>query len=155
MTELPLPSEIRSVMIPLQQIFLLLPNAATAEVIDFRQPEAHPDWPDWLLGEVDWRQRKLPIVQLESLMGRELQAHGVRRRIVVCHSLNPSGRRPFLGIVATAIPRLVRVSSPQLEELEMDEAEAQAPLHARVRYKQDEAFIPDLAGISREINQQI
>jgi len=150
--ELQVPDEIRGVLIPLQQGQLLLPNAAVAEVIDYRQPDPVADAPDWLVGSTNWRQRNLAVVRLESLLGWPVGSEGVRQRIVVCHALNDQAKRPFIGILATAIPRLVRVREGMLESQPVSDAEAEGPVHARVLVDGQAALIPDLMALEQRIS---
>lgn len=142
-----IPAEIRGVLIPLNGEQLLLPNAAVAEVIDYRAPDAFDDMPDWVLGSTAWRQRNLTVVRLEKLLGIPTQDKSPRQRIVICHTLNSDARRPFIGIVATAIPRLVRLREEVLNGLGLEESLQDAPLHARVSVDQQSALIPDLSAI--------
>ena len=142
------PGEIRGVLIQLQHGQLLLPNAAVAEVVDFRKPEPVEDAPEWLMGTTNWRQRNLAVVRLESLLGQQV-TEGVRQRIVVCHTLSDEARRPFVGIVATAIPRLVRVNEELLEGVDTDQNLGDAPLHAQLMFDGQPAMIPDLSALER------
>jgi len=151
--DLQLPGEIRGVLIPLQGEQLLLPNAAVAEVIDYREPSPQADAPDWLLGSTSWRQRNLPMVRLETLLGQEQPQGSARQRIVVCHTLSDEARRPFVGIVATAIPRLVRVREEQLQGLPTPQGEGQGVVQARLMLDDQQALIPDLAGLERLISE--
>ena len=148
-----LPSEIRGVLIPLQGEQLLLPNAAVAEVIDYREPSPQAGAPEWLLGSASWRQRNLPIVRLETLLGQEQARTSARQRIVVCHTLSDEARRPFVGIVATAIPRLVRVREEQLQTRPVPDGEGQGVVQARLALDDEAAMVPDLAALERLISQ--
>ncbi len=61
---------LRGVLIPTGQVSLLLPNAAMNEVIDYR--DATPlatAAPAWVLGTVMWRQRPMPVVSIERMLG--------------------------------------------------------------------------------------
>ena len=149
--DLQLPVEIRGVMIPLQGMQLLLPNAAVAEVIDYREPDATPDQPDWVLGTISWRQRTLSVVRLEKLLGQSELASGARQRIIVCHTLSEGARRPFVGIVATSIPRLTRVREDVLQGQAMEEDDPSDLVHTRLSIDEQAALIPDLAGLERRL----
>lgn len=135
--------EIRGVLIPLLGLRLLLPNAAVAEIIDYSPPAAGRDQPDWLLGMIKWRQRNLPVIRFETLLGQASEDSGVRRRLAVCHALTADARRPYMGLVTQGIPRLVRVREELLEPMPGDDL-AGLPVHARVRVNGEEALIPDL-----------
>lgn len=144
--------EIRSVLIPMNDMTLLLPNAAVAEVIDFRLPKAIQGSPDWLSGSVNWRQRSLPVVVLESLMGQAVTKPGVRQRIAVCHAQSSQARFPYIGLVAQGIPRLVRLSEEAITQVEGATESADVPVHAKVLIGDQEAWIPDLNKIEAYLN---
>lgn len=154
------PPEIRAVLIPLAGETLLLPNAAVAEVIDYREPLAQPQAPGWLLGSIDWRQRNLPVVQLERMLGcaggpekpvRPVGRAGRQRRIMVCHTQGEDAGRPFVGIVADAIPRLVRVRESSLQGLPRGQGDDKL-VHARLMVESREALVPDLGELERRVS---
>jgi chemosensory pili system protein ChpC len=149
--EQPLPGEIRGVLIELHGEQLLLPNAAVAEVIDYCEPEAQAGAPDWLLGTTDWRQRSLAVLRLERLLGQTDLPPSQRRRIVVCHTLGEGARRPFVGIVATSIPRLVRVREDAMQGQPSREQDT-AVVHARLSIDGQDALIPDLGELERQVS---
>ncbi len=142
-----LPSEIRGLLIPLQRKYLLLPNAAVAEIIDYRDAAPLSGQPDWVLGSVEWRQRNLLLVRFERLLGQTPEPGGPRQRIVVCHTLDAQAKRPFIGIVAANIPRLVRITEAQLQGQPMPQDLADAPLEAALLFDEAPALVPDLSAL--------
>ena len=48
--------------IPLSDETALLPNSAIAEVIGFKNPAPIDDAPEWFLGYIDWREKRVPII---------------------------------------------------------------------------------------------
>ena len=136
-------SEIRAVLIPLQSGSLLLPNATVAEVVGYRPPETVDGGPDWLLGEIEWRQSRIPVVAFERTLGDEPGDAGHRARIVVCNTLNGNPDQPHIGILAQSIPRLVRVLEAGLEVRESG-TDSSAPVLRVVSVNGQPAWIPDL-----------
>ncbi len=151
-TDQALPSELRGVLIQLQGEQLLLPNAAVAEVIDYREPESREQAPDWFLGATNWRQRNLPVVRVEKLLGQEEVASSQRQRIVICHTLTDGAQRPFVGIVSSAIPRLVRVREDLLQGKPQADDE-HALVQARLSIDGQDALIPDLGELERQVSE--
>lgn len=135
--------EVRSVLIPLAETSLLLPNAVMAELTDYRTPTPMMrEHADWLAGRITWRQRVVPLVRFEPLLGGEPALASYRRRIVVCQAIDPAAKQPFYGLVTTGIPRLLRVGADNLELL--DPVPEDWPVSARVRVLETEALVPDL-----------
>lgn len=94
--------------IPLTDRKLLLPNVAVAELVPYRRPTAMAGQPRWFLGELPWRDQRLPLISFEAATGAELE-WGDTPRIVV---LNAIGGRPLLSFIALlvqGIPRSLRV----------------------------------------------
>ena len=133
-------------LIPLHEGRLLLPNAAVAEVIGYREPEParHPG--GWLQGMVGWRQRQIPVIDFERLLGRPEHAAGIRQRIAVCYAPQPDSEWPMLGLVAQGIPRLLRVSRPIIESAAAGEAGA-LPVFMTLSIGGEKLLVPDLGYI--------
>jgi len=145
------PDNIRGVLIPVGGQQLLLPNATVAEIIAYRDPAAPgSDAPGWLLGSIDWRQRQVPVVALENLLGGEYRGY-TRGRIAVCYSLLEGEEFPYLGVVSDGIPHLVRVRGEDIEPLPAQDGDADLPLLARLTIKGEDALIPDLARLSEMV----
>lgn len=140
--------DIRGVLIPVGNQLLLLPNATVAEIIAHREPASVPnDAPNWMLGDIDWRQRQVPLVVLENLFGGTYTGYK-RGRIAICYSLLAGEERPYLGVVSDGIPHLVRVREADIEPLPLTGADADLPVLARLVIKGEEALIPDLARLT-------
>ena len=135
--------DVRSVLVPLADTALLLPNAVMAELTDYRTPRPlMRDYGDWLAGRITWRQRAIPLVRFERLLERDPALASYRRRIVICQAINPEARHDFYGLVTTGIPRLLRVGADNLELL--GPVPVNWPVAARVRVMDSEALLPDL-----------
>ena len=57
---------IHSQMLALSGDPLVLPNTAVAEIINYVEPTPVKDAPDWLLGTLDWRGYRIPLLSLEQ-----------------------------------------------------------------------------------------
>lgn len=144
-----LPSEIRGLLVPLSGEQLLLPNAMVAEVVNYQAPQPIEDAPDWLKGYVAWRGEIVPLVSVERLTGAAEPAPGHRARIVVCTTLGRHSRLSYVGLVARAIPRLVRVTSSNLVAVDGD-AEAFGIL-ARLTVDGEAAVMLDVDDLESEL----
>jgi len=52
--------EIRTIMAPLTDSYVVLPNSAVAEVLAYSAPDPLKDSPLWLLGEIAWHGWQVP-----------------------------------------------------------------------------------------------
>lgn len=97
---------IPSLLIPIQEHTLLLPNAAVAEIVPYAAPRRVPDAPEWLLGLFAWRGIRIPLMSYEAVIGRGVCGTKGRIRVVVFNALGGRRELPFFGIVAQGIPHL-------------------------------------------------
>ncbi|AMX01353.1 chemotaxis protein CheW [Microbulbifer thermotolerans] len=140
------PQELSSLLLPLADGQLLVPVDTLSEVIAMQTPVAAYDAPAWYLGELNWREQRLPLLSFEVMRGGPLAAVSESGRIAVLNSGNPGGDLPFLALVLAGTPRLVRVTPEEL-------ARRDQPCHQgelmHVALSGEEAVIPDLTGLER------
>ncbi len=142
--------EIRCMLIPLHEGRLLLPNASVAEVIGYREPEPAQRPRSWLQGTVGWRQRQIPVVDFERLLGRAEHAAGIRQRIAVCYAPGLESDWPLLGLVAQGIPRLLRVSRAVIESAAAGET-GTLPVFMTLSIGGEKLLVPDLEYIQSRL----
>lgn len=134
---------IRSVLIPLGSTCLVLPNAAVAEIVGHRQPAPIADTPEWLLGTLDWRGYRVPLVSLQDLWEGTPAAVTRSSRVVVCNTISGSGQLPFIALLGAEIPRLIRIDGDSLAGGHGD-AEDRPGVLRQVELYGQQAVIPDL-----------
>lgn len=138
------PREVSSLLLPLADGQLLVPVDTLSEVIAMQSPVAAYDAPDWFLGELNWREQRLPLLCLEVMRGRPLPSLHGNCRIAVLSSGNPQGKLPFFALVLQGTPRLVRVTAEELAAREQPCVEGEL-MH--VALSGEAAVIPDLAAV--------
>jgi chemosensory pili system protein ChpC len=149
------PSEIRGVLLPLDNGQLLLPNASVSEVVGYIAPDSVAgDMPAWLLGTVAWRQQAVPLVSFELLTGGQQAEIGHRARIAICNTLNGNTERPFMAILLRSIPHLVRVTEESVFPLE-ESGEIGEMVQRQVTINGQEAWIPDLDMLEKAVNEAL
>jgi chemosensory pili system protein ChpC len=145
-------TEIRGVLLPIQSGQLLLPNASVSEVASYLPPREAKGAPDWLLGHFSWRQLEVPLVSYERLLGFDMEPVGHRARVVVCKTLNGNAEIPFIGILLSAVPHLVRLTEEGISSVEGEDL--QEKMIARTVMINDlQAWIPDLDGLERALQR--
>lgn len=143
--------KVRSLWIPLQDVNLLLPNVAVAEVIAFRVEEVLEAGPEWLLGGLRWREQHIPVVSFEAYCGRSAPALAEQTRIVVLNTLRGDAELPFYALATTGIPRLFLADEEALgDTLDAEEYAGEHCLSA-VRIGNESAVIPDLNQLHRQV----
>lgn len=135
--------KVRGLMVPLAGRTLLVPNVAIAEVMPFIEPQtAGDDAPDWLLGHIDWRGHRLPLISVEAVQGDPCPAIDRETRVAVINTIKGEGGVPFYAIITRGIPHLVRLGEEDVESTGALEP-ARGEL-ARVVVDRERATIPDL-----------
>lgn len=128
---------------------LLLPNAAVAEVVNYSDPETVDGAPDWLLGLITWRDRRIPVVSFERVSQSEAEFTGSGERIVICNSLNGNRNVPYVGIVAQGIPHLHLIKEADLNNAA--EISAQQCVALQAVLQEENILIPNLDDIESRI----
>jgi len=128
-------------LIPLQEGKILLPNTAVAEVITYATPEPVENAPDWMLGNIVWRDEKVPLLSFELVSGVGTQEHSARR-IAVLNTLNGNSRLPYIALLIQGIPQLRLIQESSIVVTEMDsKTDAVA---ASIDFAGESVLIPDL-----------
>lgn len=130
---------------------LLVPNTLVAEVIDARETVPGDELPDWVLGMLSWRGRKLPLLAFERLLGEPPSAASQARRCVIINTLNGNPRLPYFALALTRIPHLSLIGEEDLT-YEPDE-EAVEPVLAVLRYQTRRVLVPDVDVIERMLQE--
>lgn len=150
MSELPLPREIRCVLVPVGNLRLLLPNATVAEVITMPAPEPVEDSPPWLLGRIAWRGWRVPLVSFNTLAGAGEGDSEQAVRVAVLKALGGHADLPFIAVVTQGFPRLTTLNAELIIPTH-DGAPLPPGVRAQVLVRDDIAVIPDLEGIEAEL----
>jgi chemosensory pili system protein ChpC len=147
--------EVRSVLIPLGDRQLLLPNAVVAEVMGFQSPERVEEAPDWFLGNMVWRGVMIPVVSFEAMQGGSVVMPGHRGRIAIMNALDNHPRISHFGLVVQAIPSLVRVSVDNVLPGRDAEEVSDPLIRQAVELDMSPAYIPNLDEIEKRIQSVV
>lgn len=143
-------AEVSSLLLPLVGRQLLLPAVTVAEMIPYQEAE-HTDFdrPEWYLGDILWRQRRIPLVSYEVMCGDPMPPRGMACRIAILNNTGVSERLSFLGMLIQGIPRLSRVGSDEIHEITAVDAKAFDLMH--VKHAGEELIIPDVSAVQQAV----
>jgi chemosensory pili system protein ChpC len=144
--------ELRTIMAPLREGHVLLPNSAVAEILAYSRPEPFKKAPAWLLGELAWRGWQVPVISYEQLI-EESDGNVVtpKARILIIKTLGESTQVNYIGLVIQGLPKLKKVSAESLFEEQTDELPK--PLFSKVSVDELQAFIPELGELTRIVER--
>lgn len=136
--------KVRSLLVPLRDRTLLVPNIAIAELIPWQTLAPVDAAPDWLMGILNWRGYELPVISFEAVRGDARPGVDGQMHIAVMNSVKGEQGVPFYALVTAGIPHLARVGEGDLQQTgAFDSAAANGEL-ARVQLEDQRAIIPDL-----------
>jgi len=136
--------ELYSLLVPLSGDRLIVPRACVAEVVRYIEPRQEATAHPWMLGDVNWNGRPLPVVSFEGALGNEMPAATGRTRIVVFYASTGKLKNGFFGVLTQGFPQLVRVNREVLKLEAKDGWPADAPVLCRVRMINEFPLVPDL-----------
>lgn len=135
---------IRSLLIPLEGEYLLVPNAAVAEILTYRESRKVPESPDWFIGMLSWRNQAIPVVSFEAIKGGKAPAANPRSRLAVFNTVgaNPAYLR-FYAMVTQGFPSLINIDSSSIAPMGGEETSFEG-VASQVLVAGRPAAIPDL-----------
>ena len=143
-----MPNEVASLLIPLGDGSMLVPNTNVAEIVPFLEPESVEGKPDWLLGMINWRDLSLPCISFEQCSSGLDDRTFKKERIAIFNTVNASGTSAFYALVIRGIPRLVRVVE---EDIVDDEGVCSVVEQMKIKLNGESALIPNLVALERVI----
>ncbi len=144
-------NDIRGVLIQIAGSQLLLPNAATVEVLSYVDPEPLENAPEWLLGQIRWRGWRLPLVSFARIAGTHAEGAAVGTKVIVIKALGGDPKLPYFALVAQGFPRLVTISRDNMIVDSEHGEEIPDGIRMRVMFNEDVALVPDLDAAERMI----
>ena len=145
-------TEIRTILAPLTNSRLLLPNSAVAEILAYTQPEPFRKAPKWLLGELAWHGWQVPIICFEQVVNKKSRSSVTpKSRILIIKTLGESTQVNYIGLLIQGLPKLKTVTAETLTETQTDELPD--ALFSKVSIDELEAAIPELGELTQVVEQ--
>ncbi|MFK5913364.1 MAG: chemotaxis protein CheW [Woeseiaceae bacterium] len=136
--------------IPLNNEIAVLPNAAVAEVIGYKEATPIADAPEWFLGYMEWREKRVPLISFEIMSGKAVTASQKNTRIAVLNTLNGNADLPYIAIVTQGIPSLAILQEEGLEAVEVEVTEGSV-ISAIIKVGGVDALIPNIDEIEQRL----
>ena len=146
---------LHSLLVPLVGRRLILPRACVAEVIGLGRFRLREEAPDWLLGEVGWSERNVPLLSFEAACGDPVPEISGRSRAVIIRTVTGKLGRSGMAILCQGLPQLLRLSE---EVVQLDDSTdgngnhpGDAPVLCRVKVLNETPLVPDLERLELDI----
>ena len=147
--------ELYSLLVPLADDRLIVPRACVVEVVRFTQPDTEAGAHSWMLGNVSWNGRDLPVASFEGALGKEVPVATGRTRIVVFYATSGLLKTGYFGVLTQGFPQLVRVNK---DVLQLDATEGwpeSAPVLCRVKMINEFPLVPDLERLENMLAEEL
>lgn len=139
--------EVASLLVPIVDKLLLMPNVTVAEIVPVGQISPVENSPEWLLGEFFWRELTLPLISYELINGHAKPSINSRSRIAVINTTDEANELGFVALLTQGLPRLARVTPDEIAESK--EAPADAYDEMMVSWAGELAAIPAINRIEQ------
>lgn len=142
--------EIRTILAPLTDGYVMLPNIAIGEILTYTSPEPFKQGPPWLLGEIAWHGWQVPVINYERLLEpASVTKLTSKTRILIIKTLGESTQVNYIGLVIQGLPRLKKASEKSLVEEQVDELPD--TVFSKVKIDDLQAIIPEIGDLTRTV----
>lgn len=147
--------ELYSLLVPLAEDRLIVPRACVVEVVRYTEPETEAGAHDWMMGNVSWNGRELPVASFEGALGKEVPVITGRTRIVVFYATTGQLKTGFFGVLTQGFPQLVRVNKDVLQLEATEGWPENAPVLCKVKMINEFPMIPDLERLESMLAEEL
>lgn len=142
--------EIRTILAPLTDGYVMLPNIAIGEILTYTSPEPFKQGPPWLLGEIAWHGWQVPVINYERLLEpASVTKLTSKTRILIIKTLGESTQVNYIGLVIQGLPRLKKASEKSLVEEQVDGLPD--TVFSKVKINDLQAIIPEIGDLTRTV----
>lgn len=137
-------------LIPLQQHYLLLPNATVVEVVPIPELDKDSNKAQYWVGNCQWHSWQIPVIDLEALVENRVARSTDANKLCILRGINDTSSISVYGLPCYGIPQPIHLTEPALQPIV--DAEQSEYLHCQVQIGNNIAYIPNLDNIEDELN---
>jgi len=151
---------LRCLSLPIQNKTLIVPYSVVAEVISFESPTPVANAPKWVLGELAWRESKIPLLYLEMMNESASTSSSPSTeflatphlRIVILNRISETAPN-FVGIVLQNLPTMIRFKRADIELVSTCTTPSYLLMEVKVRNQP--YFIPNIQWIEESMRNNV
>ena len=147
--------ELYSLLVPLAEDRLIVPRACVVEVVRFTEPDTEAGAHKWMVGNVSWNGRELPVASFEGALGKDVPLATGRTRVVVFYATTGQLKSGYFGVLTQGFPQLVRVNKDVLQLDAIDGWPESAPVLCRVKMINEFPLVPDLERLENMLAEEL
>ncbi len=142
--------ELACVVLPQEDLSLLVPNDCIAEILPWRRVKPLPGMPRWCLGTLVWRGQTVVVVDFQLLTQDGGQSRLNRRALVVMHRTTNREGMFFYAIASSGLPRLLHVAEEELRDIE--DAENSGAVLSLLTMGTEAVIVPNLRFLEDQVS---
>lgn len=107
---------VASLLIPVHNKSLLVPNIVIAEVVALQTISPLPDAPSWALGSILWRGEQVPVMSFEIANSQIHGRDSEQARLAVLNAASGQSHFKYFAILVQGIPRMIKLTEADVQE---------------------------------------
>jgi chemosensory pili system protein ChpC len=137
------------VLIPLNQQYLLLPNASIAEVIPKPRFQHIENEVEYKIGQYVWQDTPIQVIDLDSLIEQKPSDTAEANKLCILRSINNTSSIHHYAVACYGAPQLIHLTEAALNVV--DQPDQSNLVHCHIKIGTKIAYIPNLDAIEQEI----
>lgn len=142
-----------TMMLPIQDKSLILPNVSVAEIISVEEVTPVKGSPKWFCGLINWRGYGIPLIAFEAINARTGAVPDRAIHAAIINGTSHTDTVPFYGIITQGTPRQIRVTPAEIARAEVKKLGSAEMMVASTGGEQ--ASIPDLSSIEAKLAKAV
>lgn len=144
-------TKLRCILLPTTDFKLILPHSSVEEILPFAVIEEKKDSSHYIMGTLNWRRYKLPLISMEALNNKPRPEIRRRTRAAVVQFVSAEGEVKFFSMILSGMPKMVVLSSADI--VDMDDESRPACTLKKVSVNDEQFYIPDISAIEYVLNK--
>jgi len=150
--------QVNSLLLPIADSALLVPQVAVAEVLNWGEQGADDLLPDkattspHCYGWISWRDQIIPLLSFDSIYSGQRPPLDKELKIVICNAVFKASATGFYALLVTNFPRALRLSLEA--EMELESSPSDKPgVQMLVSVDGEAVLIPDFEYLEQIIGE--
>ena len=146
---------IQSLLIPIYNDYMILPNSAVAEIVFYNEIELIEKAPSWLLGLLHWRNLSIPVLSIEAAIQQGSPSPIThKQKFAIVKALGNDSDLRFFAFRTEGIPNIVRIDKATISPIP-EEIAPNPFVIKHVYVNETTAIIPNLDFVEQEIKRAL
>ncbi len=142
--------ELACVVLPQEELSVLVPNDCVAEILPWRRVKPMPGAPQWCLGTLGWRGQTVVVIDFQLLTNDSAQSRLNRRALVIMHRTTNREGMSFYAIASSGLPRLLHLAEDEVRDVE--DGRASGAILSHLTLGTEAVVVPNLRYLEDQVS---